>query len=367
MSEYILIFVWLALMGVIARFVNVQKTENVLGENTYRFRFGMALLVFLPVIIWTGFRSFSTGGDTYAYVEFYKSLPATFSELFAYVPTVEKDAGFSVLSGVIKIIFGSNVSVYFLILAIIQGISMVAVFRKYSVSYLISVFLFIASTDYISWMFNGIRQFTAITIIFAATVLMLRKKYIPLIIVILLVSTIHGSALLMLPFIFICQGKAWNKKTMLFMIAVLIAVLFVDKFTNILDTFLEDTQYTNVVSDWQQSNDDGTNAFRVLVYAVPTILSVIGIKFIREANNPIINLCTNMSIAATGFYIISMFTSGIYIGRLPMYFVLYGYILLPWEIENMFTRQSAKSLYAALIVFYLAFYYYQLHFVWGTI
>ena len=121
-------------------------------------------------------------------------------------------------------------------------------------------------------------------------------------------------------------GKAWNKKTIIFIIAIIIIISFVGNFTNILDSMLEETQYKNVVLDWQESQDDGTNIFRVLVYAVPSILSLVGLRYIKEADNPLINLCTNMSIVAVGFYVISMFTSGIFIGRLPIYFSLYSYI-----------------------------------------
>ena len=116
------------------------------------------------------------------------------------------------------------------------------------------------------------------------------------------------------------QGKAWNKKTLLFIIVVVMAVVFADRFTDILDNMLAETQYENVVTDWEQFQDDGTNILRVLVYSVPAILSLIGIKYVREADDPVINICTNMSIVASGLYVVSMFTSGIFIGRLPIYF-----------------------------------------------
>lgn len=232
---------------------------------------------------------------------------------------------------------------------------------------LMSFFLFLASTDYISWMFNGIRQFTAVTITFIGIKFILDKKYAKAIVLILIASLMHQSALLMIPFIFIAQGKAWNKKTLLFILAVIVVVVSVGEFTNILDSVLAETQYKNVVSDWQSWEDDGTNVLRVLVYAVPTILSLIGLKYIRNADDPIINLSTNMSIVSVGFYVVSMFTSGIFIGRLPIYFSLYSYILLPWEIDNMFTKRSARLVYLMTICAYLAFYYYQMHFVWNLI
>lgn len=61
-------------------------------------------------------------------------------------------------------------------LAAFQLLIIVWMFRKYSEDYWFSIFLFIASTDYISWTFNGIRQFTAVVIAYAATPFILKKN-----------------------------------------------------------------------------------------------------------------------------------------------------------------------------------------------
>jgi len=275
--------------------------------------------------------------------------------------TVKKDKGFYFVSAVIKCIVGNHVNIYFIVLAAIQAGVLIYVYRKYSSRYLVSFFLFIASTDYISWLFNGIRQFLAVTITFIGIKFILDKKYAKAIILILIASLMHQSALLVIPFIFIAQGKAWNKKTLLFMVAVIVIVAGIGQFTNVLDSMLAETQYKNVVSDWQSWNDNGTNALRVLVYAVPSVLSLIGLRFIRNEDDKVINLCTNMSIVSVGFYIVSMFTSGIFIGRLPIYFSLYSYILLPWEIDHMFTKRSARLIYVVMVVGYLGFYLYSVN------
>lgn len=123
----------------------------------------------------------------------------------------------------------------------------------------------------------------------------------------------------MLPVIFIVQGKAWNRKTIFATICTMVAIVYVERFTNVLDTLLADTQYTNVVSDWQGYKDNGTNPLRVLVYAIPTIISIMGLKYIRNIDDPVINISCNMSIISTVLYCLSMVTSGIFIGRLPIY------------------------------------------------
>lgn len=365
MSQYILILVWFVVVWYVHKHYVHPRYEFVMGKRVLRENWIFAFVAFLPVILMAGFRG--NIGDTWAYKTAFQRIPGTFSELMAYMPEITKDKGFTVLSGVIKIIFGDNPTVYFLILAAVQGVILVHVYRKYSTDYLLSIFLFVASTDYLSWMFNGLRQFTAVTIIFAATTLMLKKKWIPTILLILLASTMHQSALLMIPIYLIALGKAWNSRTILFLVAALIAVAFVDQFTDVLDNMMQSTQYESMVSDWESFDDDGTNMIRVLVYSIPTLFSVIGIKHIRQANNPVINFCANMSIVSTGIYIVSMFTSGIYIGRLPIYASLYNYIVLPWIIGTVFTKRTAQLLKIVMVIAYLGFYYYQIHYAWGLI
>ena len=130
---------------------------------------------------------------------------------------------------------------------------------------------------------------------------------------------------------------------------------------------MQETQYSNIVSDWTSWGDDGTNPIRVLVYAIPTLLSIIGLRYIRQEDDPLIDLCTNMSVASTGLYLISAMTSGIFMGRLPIYVSLYNYILLPWELKHMFTEKSYGMLRAAVVIAYCGFFFYQTHITWGML
>lgn len=357
-SQYILILIWIGFMAIMSNLIYMKQFEFVCGEKVERYRWLFAILIFVPIIWMAGNRGWFA--DTGLYITNYQEMPSNLLELPNYVANVSKDKGFSALSVILKTILGSEYTPYLMVLAAFQGISLVCFFRKYSSDYILSVFLFIASTDYLSWMFNGLRQFMAVTIILFATPLMLKKKYFSVICVILLASTMHQSALLMIPFVIIAQGEAWNKKTLLFIAATLLAVVFVDQFTNLLDDALTGTQYVNVVSDYTSWNDDGTNPLRVAVYSVPALLALLGKKRIWAEHNLVINFCANMSIISMGLYFVSMVTSGIFIGRLPIYCSLFGYILLPWEINNLFMRESKVFAYIGLIGAYIVFYYYAM-------
>ena len=352
--------------GIFLRVFTLKKRELVGRQVETRWQMLPAMIMVVPYIIWAGFRG-DNFGDTGAYRRMFSQAPNTLGQMSAYLDEITKDKGFSVIIVLIKSIFGNSDVGFFLLLAAIQILCVALVFRKYSCDYWFSIFLFIASTDYFSWAHNGIRQFLAVSIIFAATGLILKKRYIPAILIILIAATIHGSALLMIPIIFIIQGKAWNKKTLLCVLTSIIILLFIGQFTDILDTLLSDTQYKNVVSDWQSWADDGMNPIRVLVYAIPTLLSLFGYKRIKYEDNPVINIAVNSSIVSTSIALVATGTSGIFIGRLPIYCSMYGYILLPWEIKHLFKRQMRTTIYAVAIVCYFVFFYYQMHFVWGLL
>ncbi len=366
MSEYLLILLWIGLCAFFARYVKVTKTELVCCVEEERYHWLFAFIMFLPIILMAGFRD-RWFADTSLYVYEYLKMPNTFSEIPSFLEQFSKDKGFSVLSILIKMIIGNNYRSYLIIIAAFQGAVVFSFFRKYSFHYVFSVFLFVVSTDYISWMFNGIRQFLAVVIVLCATPFLLKKKWIPLLIVILLASTVHQSALIMIPIVLIAQGKAWNKKTLLFIGVVLIAILFLDVFTNVLDESLQNTQYKNVVKDYTEWNDDGTNPIRVFVYAIPTIISLLGRKQIENSGSSLVNICVNLSIISTGIYIVSIFTSGIFLGRLPIYISLFNYILLPWEINHIIPFKYKNVFIVSIISMYIIFYYYQMHIAWSLI
>lgn len=313
------LFVLLAVVGIFVYVMGLQNTVNSYGQIEKRYTLIPALAIAAPLIYLAGTRN-DNFGDTYAYRQGFEEAPSSIAQIPEYIAGNMKDKGFSVFTIVIKSIIGNKDVLYFTIIATICILCVILTYKKYSSNFIMTVFLFLASGDYIQWTFNGMRQFIAVSILFAASRLMLKKRYVPLVILILILSTIHASALIMLPIIFIVQGPVWNKKTVALIIAVLIAITFIDQFTDLLTNIMENTQYRSEVD--QFLNTEGTNMLRVMVYSIPAIIALIFYKRFRKINNPLINLCVGMSIATMGGYIASAYTSGIFVGRIPIYFSL---------------------------------------------
>lgn len=365
LTNYWWLLIWLATMGIGLAATCPQQPVQVLGRTEYRWGMGAAILLASPYVIWAMNRS--NFGDSEVYRKTFLEVPRSLGELPAYLSEHTKDQGFSVLTALIKTVIGNNDKLFFLIIAIFQMFCIVYFFRKYSTNFLFSMFMFIASTDYLSWMFNGMRQFIAVCAALLAFDLLMKKKYIPAICVILLVSQIHGSALIMLPILLVIQGKAWNRKTLLMLVAVITCVFFIDQFTSVLNDTLAETQYSDIVTNEIWVNDDGTNTLRILFYSIPAILSLIGRKYLKQADSPEINLCVNCAVVTSILYILSGVSSGIYVGRLPIYTTLPGYVVVPWLIDHIFSKELAGFVKMGMVGVFLVFFYYQLHVAWGTI
>ena len=363
-SNYWLELIWLFLFGIVSALLIPKREETVLGRTETRWHWLPALVLVIPFILWAGLRGPGEGGDTSAYINMFNQAPSTLSAIPSFVINQPKDKGYALLEALFKTLISNDYTVFFLFIASVQILCLLVTYRRYSTNLWLSMFFFVASTDYLGWLHNGTRQFLAAALIFAFLPLLLEKKYLAMILVVLLAYFQHATAIIFLPVIFIANGRAWNWKTILFLGAVMASIVFLDAFTNLITTTMEDTAYSGEVVDFL--NDDGANIFRVLFYSVPTAMSLVFRRRIEEANDPLINMCVNFAIVSTGIYIVSYFTSGMMVGRLPVYFSLANYILIPWMIREFFKRESAILVTGILIAAYSFFFYYQVFVTWGA-
>lgn len=361
MPVYYFSLVWVSVCGIISNITSKQvKISDEIYEN--RSRLLIAIIAILPIIIFAGCRS--SVADTSVYIASFKDYPNNLSSAYNMIfDSTRRDPGFLFISVLIKQFISTDYTVWLSIIAIISGIGVMIPLYKYSCNFGVSIFLFIASCQF-TWMFNGMRQFLVASIIFGCTGLLLRRKFVPYAIIVCLLSTIHISALILLPAYFIVTGEPWDKRTILFISLIILAILFTGKFTGLLEDAVENTNYASSMEEFK-AIDDGTNPIRILVESVPIIIAFIYRKKIQDKLTSIIKLSINMSLVSSGLYIISgIARSGIMLGRLPIYFSMYNFILLPWLINNIFNKEEKRLVYYLMIVLYIAFFYYQMVITW---
>ena len=351
--DYNYLFIW---VGILAFIASSTTTGYFTDENSYeQYKTGkmFAIVAFIPIIYFVVTSTWRYWGDYWGYLSNYSSFPTVFSEALDVIKGQEDSNLFYAFTYFIKVLSGGSEFTYRLSLALLQTVPIIYMLRKYSVNYVFSVYMFIVSAVPLAWMLNGVRQLCAAAIIYGATQMYLDKKYVKTVILILFAAMFHQSAILVLPMVFICQGKSWNKKTLLCILAAIVFVTFFSRFAGSYETVMTNAGYDTSV----YSGDDGVHPLRVLVSLTPAVLAFMGRDIIKDEDSPIIHFCTNMSLLAFGIYLVAMVTSGILVGRVPLYTSMYNFILLPYLIDRMFYGGTRRMMYFATVGLYFIYYW----------
>lgn len=308
----------------------------------------IAILIISLPIFFIGMRTNFI--DTKSYMRGFELLSADFSSISSM--SWDKGITWNIYLIILKKFITKNPTVFLLITAIIQGGALLKLYYKYSPDYVLSLILFFLSCAFTNMM-NGIRQFMAVCLIIYFIDWLFQKKNKSFLFIILIAMTIHFSALIWIPATFLVQGKPWNKKMMLASFAVVLAVSFVDEFTGLLSSSIEETSYAGYTS--QFDNDDGSSFFHTLIAAVPVVITFIYRKKIFEINNRQYYVLINIATMGVIISLLANFTSGILIGRMPIYFTVFNYALYPYIFKETVGNKNARWFQVMCILGYLLY------------
>lgn len=268
--------------------------------------------------------------------------------------TNEKGPLFNIILVLFKHFTNGTYTDWFFLIGFIQLVAIAYFFYKYSSNYVFTIFLFITTGGFM-WLVNGVRQFLAVSLILFFVDWIINRKIFSFLLIVFIAYFIHSSALLWVPFCFIVHFKPWSKKFILSSSLITMVVFILSTSSS----FLNDYGYSYLSNN---PENNGVNPFRVLVMAVPVVIGFVGRKEIEKKSTPFIDLCTNISVVCLECYIVGMFTSGV-IGRLPVYFVLFNWILLPWLLKNALDEETRKIITFLCILGFMAFFYYDMYIV----
>lgn len=311
---------------------------------------GYAIISMGYIVFWAALRS--GFADTGAYVRAYLSSDIGFDVALDQLNNSGKAPGWEFCQILFKTFISKDFHWWLAIIAILSGIPIMLTFRKKSTDYLFSIFLFVASTTF-SWMLNGIRQFLVAAILFGFYYLIIDKRRGVFLALVLIGSLIHTSAIIMLPAVFLVDCKPFGRTMILFLIVILSLSFLVGSLLDAMDYMLQDSVYRGNLD--QFAEDDGAHPLRVLLESVPMFMAFFKRKQIMALNNRFINLAVNMSTVSAGLFFVAMLTSGIMMGRLPIYFSLYNFILIPYLIYYVYAPYR-RLVYTCFYVVYLIFY-----------
>lgn len=332
----IVLLIWIGIVAFFSKSATKKKV-TVLGQEEERYSLLFAVIVFYP-IFWFVTTVFARS-DMFAYWNSYEGSNMSVMDVIRNWNSIDKGPGFSLIQAFARSIGINTFQGFRVFITLLYSIPLVLVYRFYSEDYVFSVFLFIATMTYDGWMMNGMRQFLAAVIVFAALPLFLKQKYILVFAVIFVAMTIHQSAILMIPLLMISLLKPWSK-LMLFSIIVFAFVLFIY------------IRKSNWMDEETLNESAGSNPIRIAFSAIPVIIAFVGRKQIALANNRLINICINISVITVIMFAIASVTSGIMVGRLPGYTTIYNFLLFPYLLRKVFNEKISNNLTFFIVIFY---------------
>ncbi|MBR2589947.1 MAG: EpsG family protein [Clostridia bacterium] len=350
----------LILCGLCALIINQRNVNySILDDKSQKQRqkivYILTFVMFAYITFWAAIRN--GVADTAAYINNYKALSTDISikELFFSDKDASGDkAPLFVLYQLVLKRLGFRWQFYLASIAIVSGFCIYKGISRYSDDVIISYYIFITGLYY-TWLFNGMRQFLVAAILFANFKWVVEKKLWKVLLLVFVLYFVHKTAWTFIPVYFIANMKNWSYGIYACILATMaVVILFPNQFTALLDSSFEEYDVAE-----QFAEDDGVNILRFLVSMVTPVLAFVYKDKIAEFNSPDINVLVNMSLITGGLYAVGVVTSGIYMGRLPLYTDIFGLILFPFILKRVLPKQTKGPIFATSLIFYGVYFYLQ--------
>ncbi|MDQ0253160.1 transmembrane protein EpsG [Evansella vedderi] len=332
----------LSIVYVFSLFSRFVVKPNGLEENEIKPNKLFALLAVSSLVVVSGLRN--NIGDTYYYMHSYRITEFNW-ESFRF----EGDFGFNLLQMLLQQ-FSSDPQILLFTTALLTNVLIGLTLYNYSRLFELSLYVYI-TLGYFLVSMNGVRQYLAAAIIFAATKYLIEGDWKRYMLIVLFASTIHQTALILIPIYFIVRMPAWSKITYVLLITSILIVIGFDTFLNILFIAMEGTQYEG----YKEFQAEGANFLRVIVVAVPIVVAYLGKEKLKDIL-PSSDVIVNMAVLGLLFMIIS--TQNWIFARFSIYFGLYQLILVSW-IVKLFKEKDQKLIYYGILVCYFIYFYFE--------
>lgn len=338
----------------------VDKTSPLYNEK-YQIPIIYALLTFGYFVFWIGLRT--NFADTIEYINFFKWMDPDFGTALTQVSenTIgEKSPGFYYFTAFFKSFISTNFQWWLMLIAIVCGFCVMYVLWKKSCNFFYSAYLFMALQTFM-WMMNGMRQFIAVSILFFVCDWIKEGKIIPYLILTCILASCHSTCIMMIPIYFVARCKPWSSRIVAFMGAIILISIFAEPFFGSVDSALQGTAY----SGFQTAIVSGTgvNPIRVAFFAIPPVIAFMYRETLKPAmeEDKFFSICINMSVVTFALYFVAMFTSGMLIGRLPIYTEVYNLLLIPLLLEKCFEGKQKRIAYVVATALFFLYFFLQMN------
>lgn len=226
--------------------------------------------------------------------------------------------------------------------------------KRYSSNFLFGIFLYFTLGTF-SLSMAAIKQTLAMAILTLAIPCLEKKKWVHYYITVFIAMLVHTYAIsfVVLP---LFTRRPWKLFTYAFVAAV---IVLLGNFQEIITTFLEQAdEMGKSIAEYEVFDDNTINVFRIAVYAVPPLISLIFRKWIFHDSSKTKHVLVHMSIISLAFMAMGTQSGANMFGRMANYFELGTVCCLPWMLKQPFEKQSYRLVAAIAAVCFLGFFLY---------
>lgn len=324
-----------------------HRTNKERKKGTIKTSTIFLILSFIPLLVLIGFRNITVGVDTENYVLAFNRI---MNNSLTYADKNWLGVGYIVICKIIGIIFGNSYVFVHLTIGFFTLFFFYKAIWNNSDIPTVSMYIFISMCLFYQT-FNQARQMLAIAIIFYSIQYIKTKNLKAFIFFVLLATSVHNSAIIFLPFYYICRLNINIKNICIYIVGAILGYLFFD----IILSFINGTNYGQIYQTTSYYSASSTSIVNLGIRLLMLIASLIFSKTTidKDENNKILY---NLAIWCI---ITQLLTTQIYIlGRITTYFFTSYIILIPNIINSLTHNKKNKELYIAIILLVFALYHF---------
>ena len=238
--------------------------------------------------------------------------------------------------------------------AVFTQICMIRFIKRYSKNFVFSMYLYFTLGTFV-FTLAAIKQVLAMAIMTLAFPYLERHKWGRYYLVVLIAMMFHTYAVMyaMLPFF---RVRPW--KTFTFVFVTVMAVILLN-FEETLTAFMDQANdLGKTLSDEEVFDENTINIFRLSVYAIPPLISLLLHRWALAGNSEMDNIMIHMSIISFAFMSLGTQAGANMFGRMANYFEIGTICCLPMMMKKSFETMSFRLVSVIACICFMGFFYY---------
>lgn len=247
-----------------------------------------------------------------------------------------------------------NPQIFVFSLALLDQILLIRFFKRYSDNFLFSIFLYFTLGTFV-FSLAAMKQITAMAVLTLCFPYLEKKQWGRYYLVVLVAMLIHtyAMAFAVLP---LFRTRPWGLFTFLFIAVV--GVVMVNFEVTITEFMEQANDLGKTLADYEVFSDAGINIFRLGVYAVPPLISLVFRRWVLRDASGMDHVFIHMSIISLAFMSLGTQAGANMFGRMANYFEMATICCLPKMLKKTFDERSYRFVMRVACVCYLGFFVY---------